>query len=495
MNPGIGNRSRRCLLQIVMMLVCFAPQICAASTFSPNPRKPEVAGTFYPADPVVLRATVDSAVMRAARLQPRYGASVAAIIAPHAGYEFSGGIAGYSYAQLIGRRYKTVLILGPSHKASYAGYAIHPAAQWETPLGTSDVDTALASELLASGSIVQINAEAFDKEHSIEDQLPFVQRVFGLKTKILPIACGSMNAGTMRMMAILLESWSKRYEDSILIIASSDMSHYKTYSETRARDSIAATDVVQLDIDQLAKDLESERCEFCGYVPVLTTLFLAEHRLWQPRFLYYANSGDVTKDTTRDVGYGAFSFTRSSGVAALGPRQQTELLRMARASIDTFVRTGEKARFAILDSLLLTSSGAFVTLTEHQELRGCIGHIVTNQTLGATVCDAAIAACSNDSRFSPVTQSELKEIALEISVLGPLKRIRDTTEISMGIHGLYLQIGAKSGIFLPQVPKQFGWTKLDYLENLGGKAGLSKDAWMQPGAQLYTFTAQVFSEK
>jgi AmmeMemoRadiSam system protein A len=172
------------------------------------------------------------------------------------------------------------------------------------------------------------------------------------------------------------------------------------------------------------------------------------------------------------------------------------LLEIARNSIETYLKTGKRLELSESEPALLEHCGAFVTLRKNNQLRGCIGNIIGNQPLYLTVRDMAVEAAVNDHRFTPVTEEELPEIEIEISVLSPLKQIEDPDEIKMGQHGVLVRKGYRGGVFLPQVATETGWTKEEFLSNLcAHKAGLSPSAWKDPSTEVYIFTAEVFSEK
>jgi AmmeMemoRadiSam system protein A len=156
---------------------------------------------------------------------------------------------------------------------------------------------------------------------------------------------------------------------------------------------------------------------------------------------------------------------------------------------------GEKLEVSESDPLLNQKSGAFVTLNQHHELRGCIGNLTGNQPLYLTVRDMAIEAAVGDPRFSPLTASGLKEIEIDISVLSEMQKIDSADKIELGKHGVLVRKGYQSGVFLPQVAVETGWNKEEFLNNLcAHKAGLPAGAWKDKNTQLYIFTADVFSE-
>ena len=171
-------------------------------------------------------------------------------------------------------------------------------------------------------------------------------------------------------------------------------------------------------------------------------------------------------------------------------------MKIARNSIETFVKTGKAPDITIKDARLNEIEGAFVTITKHGALRGCIGNIIGQEPLYETVRDMAVAAASQDPRFTPVTAAELKDIDVEISVLSKPRRVKDASEIQLGKHGVIVSRGDHQGVFLPQVADETGWSKEEFLSELcSQKAGLPPDAWKDPDTALYVFTADVFAEK
>jgi AmmeMemoRadiSam system protein A len=180
----------------------------------------------------------------------------------------------------------------------------------------------------------------------------------------------------------------------------------------------------------------------------------------------------------------------------LNKNQRKRLLDIARNSIETYLKTGKKLEVTETDPLLLKEMGAFVTLGEGGQLRGCIGSLVGRQPLYLTVRDMAVQAAVGDPRFAPVSLDGLKDIDIEISALSPLERVNSADDIKMGIHGVLVRRGFNSGVFLPQVGTESGWSKEDFLSELcRQKAGLPADAWKDKSTELYIFTAEVFSEK
>ena len=475
----------------------------------PKVREPMVAGTFYRADPQALRRQVEQ-FLKAAKLHETKGELVA-LIAPHAGYDYSGPVAGYAYRQIAGKQFDDVVIIGPSHRARFPGWALCDDNAWRTPLGEVAIDKSLNQQIGASLS-AHILPAVHAGEHSIEVQLPFLQCALK-QFQIVPILMFDFSQENCQSLAdTLVQCLSGK---RALLIASTDMSHYPKYEDACRVDrlilqAIETQNPVKVQSEGrnlMRKGITNLHCTLCGEGPVLTVMMAAQKLgASQVEVLRYANSGDTdagTKD--RVVGYCAVAFYRKPGWKPqpeqeseaewrLTPKQQERLLALARNSIATYLKEENRLQVAESDPLLRQKAGAFVTLKKHGLLRGCIGRLQAVTPLYITVRDMAIAAATEDQRFEPVTLSELKEIEIEVSVLTPPRKISDAAEIEVGTHGVIVRSGRNFGVFLPQVGPEQGWNREQLLNHLcADKAGLPADAWKK-GAELFVFQALVFHE-
>jgi AmmeMemoRadiSam system protein A len=304
------------------------------------------------------------------------------------------------------------------------------------------------------------------------------------------------------------------------------MAHRYDYDEVGMVDKLTLSYLEKMDFAGLYNGFRENKLEMCGMLPVVTTLILSKglghHKI---NVLQHTDSSEVTGKKNKGiwtVGYASCVIngerpsttlrtalserSESNGrsrtidqergeVAMLSKEQRKKLLALARKSIETYLKTGKKLELTETDPLLLKEMGAFVTLHKQGQLRGCIGNLVGKQPLYLTVRDMALEAAVDDPRFSPVTPDELKDIEIEISALSPLQRIESADEIKMGIHGVLLRRGFNSGVFLPQVATETGWSKEEFLSNLcSHKAGLPALAWKDKSTEIYIFTAEVFAE-
>lgn len=465
-------------------------------------RQPLVAGAFYPADPKELQKMVDELLSRVSL--PGISDPVVALIAPHAGYPYSGGVAAYSYALLKGRKFERVVVIAPSHFDGFPFVSVYDGEAYATPLGTIPVDKAFAAKLAGSSPLIRLSSRGHSPvgaqaEHALEVELPFLQRTLG-QFNLVPVVMGQQSYEASRALGVQL---AKLIQGSdTLIVASSDLSHYHPYDEASGLDHKTLTAIEEWDYLSLSQNFERGTWEACGGGPIVAAMIAAE-RLGanRARLLKYANSGDVTGDRSRVVGYSAFALVREPPSHAkdqpivLSGRDRDELLTTAKQSAETAVREGKLYEPAVPSSpALLQDRGAFVTIRKNGELRGCIGYTAPVKPLYLAVRDVAAMAAVRDSRFPPVRTGELGELKYEVSVLSPFRHLRDINQIQIGQHGLLIRKGNYEGILLPQVPVEERWDRKTFLREIALKAGLPPTAWQDEDADLFTFSALVFEE-
>ncbi len=459
-------------------------------------RPSAIAGSWYPGDPDELRAMVDGFLEA---VEPVDG-QPSAIIVPHAGYVYSGPVAASGFKQLEGGEYDVAVIIAADHQLPLS----QPISVWaeggfETPLGIVPVDVELAEVLVAADPSITSDTAPHQGEHPIEIELPFLQRVCP-DCRIVPVLMGPDSQESVETLteALLSVLPGRR----AVVIVSSDLSHYPSYQDARAVDgaTLAAIETgdpvrVRETIDDLMNVGFSNLATCaCGEGPILVAMRVAQGLGTDTiTLLNYANSGDTPYgDRERVVGYGAVMFWRYTP-PDLTQTQRRELLSLARTTIEGYLKTGDIPDYEPSDSVLARRSGAFVTLKEDDELRGCIGHLSADMPLYQRVQGLAVAAATSDPRFPPLTIDELGEVNIEISVLSPLYRLTDTQQIEVGTHGLVILQAGQQGVLLPQVPVEEGWDRGEFLENLCLKAGLMHNCWTNQ-ATLYAFTAVVFGE-
>ncbi len=468
----------------------------SSACFAENAKEPNVAGTFYPDNPKELSAMIEG-FLNEATPKPLSG-DIFALISPHAGYGFSGKTAAFGYRLIKGRPYTTVIIIGPSHYG-FNGVWIYPQGNFRTPLGDLEIDKEFTQKLLNKDTDIIFDPAAFEKEHSVEAQLPFLQKVLS-DFKIVPIVMGDSPFSTCRKLAALLKEAIGSRQD-VLVIASTDMYHGHDYDEADAVDNLTLAYLSNMDAEGLYYGLRERKLELCGGFAVVTALILAKE-LGHKKLdcLAHTNSAIVTGKKVKGlwtVGYASCAIDNEKGEPQmLNKEQRKKLLEIARKSMETYLKTGKTIEVKETDPILLKELGAFVTLKEKGQLRGCIGNIVGREPLYLTVRDMAIEAAVSDPRFARVETQELENIEIEVSVLSPLERVDSADKIQLGKHGVLIRKGLDSGVFLPQVAQETGWSKDEFLSNLcAHKAGLNADAWKDKTSEIYIFTAEVFSEK
>jgi len=467
-------------------------------------RHPAVAGSFYPANRNELTKILQTFFDEAPDLltsQPL------AVIVPHAGYVFSGEVAAAGFKQIDReKKFEHIFIMGSSHTSYFNGASIYTQGDFITPLGNVPVDT-LASILVNQYKVFTNDAGPHQKEHSIEVELPFLQYWLKNSFSIIPIIIGGQSQETSKQIAKALSPYMN---PNNLFVISTDFSHYPTYSDAVTSDKSMADAVCSNSVSTFLNAKRTNESSntpnlltaMCGWTSVLTLLYITENRR-DLRFekIEYRNSGDVPRgDTSRVVGYNAIGLVQSpvqkdENTFELTDADKINLLKLARTTITNYIQKGQSpdgVEIPLSDNLKV-KAGAFVTLKENGTLRGCIGNFQPDIPLYKVVQRMAIAASSQDYRFSKVTAGEINQLEIEISVLTLLHRIQSIDELVLGKHGIYIKKGGHSGTFLPQVATETGWNKEQFLGHCAqDKAGIGWNGWKD--AELYVYEALVFSE-
>jgi AmmeMemoRadiSam system protein A len=353
----------------------------------------------------------------------------------------------------------------------------------------------MAESFLDPKSGVVYEPRAHEKEHSLEVEMPFLQRALG-QFKVVPVVVGDPTREMMDSLSGKIAKAITAGGKKTLLVVSTDWSHYHDYDTAQKMDRAGIDAVTKLSSFELFGRARRGETELCGIFPMMLALQAADKMGANSVRLYrYANSGDVTGDHGSVVGYAAMGIYKGGPADpdSLTGKEKAELLRIAKDTVEGFVRTGRAPEIKVDGPGLSVSRGAFVTLKEDGQLRGCIGSFFSEGPLYQTVRSMAVEAASRDYRFQPVRKDELPKIKLEISVLSPLRRAASVEDIQVGRHGIYIVKGGSSGVLLPQVAVEYGWDRDTFLMETCRKAGLPPDAWKQ-GADIYVFTADVFGE-
>ncbi len=428
-------------------------------------RPAAVAGMFYPRDARELQREVAELLDGVENLAPRFG-HPKALIVPHAGYIYSGPVAARAYDELAAARgiVKRVVLLGPVHRVPVRGLALPGVEAFDTPLGRVRVD-AEAVQALAPLRQVVTSAAAHAMEHSLEVQLPFLQRMLG-EFALVPLAVG--DAKPQEVREVIERLWGG---PETLFVISTDLSHYHPYEEARAIDQATLARIASFDTD-----INHE--EACGATPLNGFLAAARAHGLSIRLLGANNSGDTAGGKDRVVGYSAFALYEGERV----PLQETgdTLLGIARGSIGHKLGLAATPPRTDVAPWLARPGASFVSLHLEGRLRGCIGSLAPTRGLGVDVAENAVGAALRDPRFSPLAAAEWVRCALEVSVLSAPKPLRFGDEAELlaqlrpGEDGVILEYEGRRGTFLPQVWEGLPETRA-FLAELMRKAGIPAD--------------------
>ncbi|HPB80497.1 MAG TPA: AmmeMemoRadiSam system protein B [Spirochaetota bacterium] len=504
----------RCSIYCLVLAVSL---VCGRNA-GPEVRYPVLAGTWYPAEAGALRAVVNGLLDEIKASAPAEKPLV--LILPHAGYSWSGKVAAAGYNSLRGTMPDLVVILAPSHHSAFSGCSVLPVDWYETPLGRVRVAKDAVLSLLKKSGFIR-HPHAHQQEHAIEIQLPFLQCMYGDRMEkdipIIPVLVGDITDGDAEKAAHHISAAAAGYR-SPLFIVSSDFTHYGArfgYIPFTASDSnTVQLKLKSLDGGAIACILRGDRKGFSAYIEKTGITMCGRNavriamslplRDFSSSLLAYDTSCHISGDCSNSVSYAAIAIRgrlASSGTGPvvdggeITPGEKNYLLSLARKSIVSYLAGGKQV--AVNESSVPQScrdaKGVFVTLKKNGALRGCIGFITGMKPLYQAVIENAWNAAFRDPRFPPLDRSELGGITIEISVLTEPCPVRNVDDIVVGRDGLIIRMGDRQGVFLPQVPVEWGWSREEYLIQLCRKAGLPDNAWRN-GAAIYSFRAIVFGE-
>ena len=497
-------------MKIVLTLIAAIIMMnsCNGQTLTPVVRPATQANRFYTGNPKALSQEVDSFLsLYKKSLQFE---NVAAVIVPHAGYYYSGNVAASAYMTINPKKlYKRIFLLGPSHHEWLNGASVNTEADYyATPLGNVKVDHETALKLtdtddadpMDSESVFFYRPEAHDREHCLEVQLPFLQRRFEEMPPIVPIIISTNDFHKLKRIAEILKPY---FNDENLFIISSDFSHFPIYDDACEADARTGKAIESGNVEEFIAAIEKNArsgkpnlaTSACGQFAIITLMLMLDNSI-KVKHLMYQNSGDISGDRSRVVGYHAFAFLRKQSSDFTLTSEDKRLLKdialtSIRDSLDGKPTAQPNSSLFTIHNSLKQKCGAFISLHKHGRLRGCIGHFGEDVPLHKIVASMARAAAFEDPRFTPVTRDELDNLDIEISVLTPMRRIQSLDEFELHRHGIYIRKGYRSGTYLPQVADEVNWTKEEFVSHCSqDKAGLGWDGWRD--AELYVYEAIVF---
>lgn len=476
-------------------------------------RQPVAAGRFYPAGKESLSSDISELFAKCKKTPENL--RVRALITPHAGYVFSGKIAASALSTIPqDHRYDNIFIIGTSHVMAFDGASVYYAGDYVTPLGKAAVNREIANRLRKEHMVFNFPLTAHNQEHSIEVQIPLIQHYFSTQPGIVPIIIGSRNNNTLRQIANALRPW---FTPDNLFIISSDFSHYPSYSDANIIDGLTAEGLISGDPKIFLETLRSNSeknitglsTSMCAHTSGLVLLYLAERdKNLEFKRIDYSNSGDSPfGDKDGVVGYHAIALVEKGNnpgdkkIAesdfSFTENEIRELFSIARNNIKTVLSEGKRTAAADpfrAPAALRQPMGAFVTIRIDGKLRGCTGRFTSSDPLCEVVRSSAVSSAFEDPRFRPLTSEEFEKCDLEITVLGPLKKIKNIDEIILGKHGIYIRKDQRSGTMLPQVATEQGWNVEEFLGYTSReKAGLDWDGWKD--ADIYIYEGLVLEEK
>jgi len=504
-------------------------------------RRPlKFAGSWYDADPARLAAQIEKFVetgitkVEALNLGPK---NVLAIVAPHAGYIYSGATAAASYVAAAHSGVKRVFLLGPSHYHPFFGAALSPCKSFATPFGDLMIDLDVVRDLKQDALFAEL-ADTHINEHSLELQLAFVRKILG-DVKIVPVLFGRTD-DALELIS-LAEKLSEHLTDGDLLVVSSDFTHigprygYTPFAaemteQLKELDMEAFSYLSRPDLEGFLSFYRRTGDTICGVYALAALLALLPADSKGHLIDYRTSRDQVTIDLSdtgeNSVSYMAIAYSyehswsqvraqkqaviQSNIQTSLSDSDRQTLLQIARATLQYYVQTGqvpEASQLRLqnlenkLSAKLLSPHGVFITLyqrqaeadTSEKRLRGCIGCIMPLQPLYQAVIANTVAACSRDPRFQPVTSGELDNLEIEISVLSHPQKIESAQDIRIGTDGIILHIAQRQSVFLPKVASDYGWTIEETMAQLSLKAGLDKSAWKR-NSRIEVFQAEVICE-
>jgi AmmeMemoRadiSam system protein B len=412
-----------------------------------------LAGSWYPDNPVYLEHEID-AFLEAATTVPLD--DVIALLLPHAGYRYSGLVAAHGIKQVVGCSYERVVVMGPSHHfPMFNEVSIPDVSHIETPLGLIEIDRDLVERLWKHPEF-QSHSSAHAAEHSVQIELPLLQRALG-SFKLVPIVCGELDeSGMRRIAAVLLE----HIGSETLVVVSSDFTHYgHAFDYVPFRDNIkenlqrldmgAFGFFEEKDLPGFLQYLRDTGITICGRSPmsILISMLPDEARV---DLLKYQTSGDLTDDWSHCVSYvssavsGQWGALRSGAEThesnrVLSAEEKSALLHLARHKIACRLKKDESEPDIKITPSMKSFMGAFVTLHKQGGLRGCIGEIFPRRALVEAIAEQAVNAAFHDPRFPPLREDELGDVDIEISALTEPHPVKSYEDIVVGTHGRWLR--------------------------------------------------------
>jgi len=399
-------------------------------------RNPVVAGQFYPGSPEQLKSMIAQMVDEKAEKEDAIG-----LVSPHAGYVYSGPVAGAVMSRI---KFKgTFIIMGPNHTGSGQPLSIMTDGVWKTPLGDVEIDSELAGRILAASKHLKEDRGAHQFEHSIEVQLPFLQ-YFKPDIKFVPIILAHASGTVYQEIGKEIARAVKESNKEVVILASSDMTHYESQESAWSKDAQAIEAILALDEDELLKRVRELDITMCGYAPTMVMLSAAkELGATEAELVRYQTSGDVTDDYSAVVGYAGVIVRKA---------KMLPIARLARETVEMYVKEGKTPEPEELTPEMREQAGVFVSIHKHGGLRGCIGTFEPMQgNVAEEIIANAISSSTRDPRFPPVTPDELEDLEYSVDVLTNPEPVESPDQLDARKYGVIVESGWRRGLLLPDL--------------------------------------------
>ncbi len=467
---------------------------------------PYFKGSFYPSSQ---KETEDFIANHFKSIKDKKSYQDAVVmIAPHAGYIYSGKIAAQGYAVIP--KADTYFIISPSHRHWFDG-AVVCSSNFSIFNTEIETDKIIIKKLTENSDLFKDDCSKFEYEHAVEVHLPFLNYKFKKNFKIVPLLINTQDLNKIKKIAGKIKNTSDTSNKKVFYIISSDLSHYPKYEKAKILDStlieaIKSMDIFYIDLTSklmLSKKIENFQTLACGLAGIMLGVEIAKLFIENPSLdvVAYSNSYDENPsmaDKKSVVGYlTAFFVPRKENTIKekLSKEEKRQLLFMARKSIEEAFESKELNFGDLYDNLKFNlPTAVFITLTQNKNLRGCMGSTEPRLALGDAVKYFARVSAFADPRFTPLTKEELNKIEIEISVLSPLKKIKDYTEIREKKDGVVIVSKKGSGVFLPQVWDFFS-NRDEFLSELcSQKAGLWRSCYKDKETEIFVFEVEKFSE-
>jgi AmmeMemoRadiSam system protein B/AmmeMemoRadiSam system protein A len=404
-------------------------------------RHPSAAGFYYPASPAEIKSMLDRFIDKDAPKE-----EVVGLLMPHAGYPYSGAVAGETLSRI---KFKdTFIIIGPTHSGLGKPFSVMSEGIWETPLGEVEVDAELACKIISLSRYAEADYRAHEDEHAVEVQVPFLQYVKP-DVRIVPIILAGASDAVYKEIGHAIARAIKELKREAVIIASGDMTHHEPQAVAKRKDMAAVEAILALDEDELTRRYNSMHITMCAHGPVVTLMAAGkELGVTEAEFIMYQTSGETTGDYDAVVGYAGVIFKKSTKKSTMHP-----IAALAKETVETYVKAGKvPAPPKDLTPEMKAKAGVFVSIHKLGDLRGCIGTFEPQQeNVAGEIITNAISSATRDPRFSPVEESELKDLDYSVDVLTTPEPVEDESQLDAKKYGVIVEAGWRKGLLLPDL--------------------------------------------